>query len=106
VFGWRHTLNERPDRSTAKFYTTYAMAHIVGAALVLASVDLVNLAIDVEVMNALLLPIVLGLLLMLEAKALPAQWRMRGLRKYSTWSMCLLVIAFGLYMAPRTLGLI
>jgi Mn2+/Fe2+ NRAMP family transporter len=106
VFGWRHTLNERPDRSTAKFYITYALAHVVGAALVLASVDLVNLAIDVEVMNALLLPIVLGLLLMLEAKALPPQWRMRGLRKYSTWGMCLLVIAFGLYMVPRTLGLI
>jgi len=106
VFGWRHTLNERPNRSTAKFYITYALAHIVGAALVLASVDLVNLAIDVEVMNALLLPIVLGLLLVLEAKALPPQWRMRGLRKYSTWGMCLLVIAFGLYMVPRTMCLI
>jgi len=106
VFGWRHTLNKRPDRSTAKFYSTYALAHIVGAALVLASVDLVNLAVDVEVMNALLLPIVLGLLLVLEVKALPPQWRMRGLRKYSTWGMCLVVIAFGLYMAPRTLGLI
>jgi hypothetical protein len=41
---------------------------------------------------------------MLEAKALPPEWRMRGLRKYSTWGMCLLVIAFGLYMVPRTLG--
>jgi Mn2+/Fe2+ NRAMP family transporter len=106
VFGWKHTLNERPDRSTAKFYITYALTHIVGAALVLASVDLVHLAIDVEVMNALLLPIVLGLLLVLEAKALPPQWRMRGVHKYSTWAMCLLVIAFGLYMVPRTLGLI
>jgi Mn2+/Fe2+ NRAMP family transporter len=104
VFGWRHTLNERPDRSTAKFYITYALAHLVGAALVLASVNLVNLAIDVEIMNALLLPIVLGLLLVLEAKALPPQWRMRGLRKYSTWGMSLLVITFGLYMVPRTLG--
>ena len=84
VFGWKHTLNERPDRSTAKFYITYALTHIVGAALVLASVDLVHLAIDVEVMNALLLPIVLGLLLVLEAKALPPQWRMRGVHKYST----------------------
>ena len=104
VFGWRHTLNERPGRSTAKFYIAYALAHIIGAALVLASINLVNLAINIEVMNALLLPIVLGLLLMLEAKALPAEWRMRGLRKYSTWGMCLLVIGFGLYMVPRTLG--
>ncbi|OBJ16211.1 hypothetical protein A5623_18875 [Mycobacterium colombiense] len=52
------------------------LAHIVGAVVVLASVDLVNLAVDVEVMNALLLPIVLGLLLALEARALPEQWRM------------------------------
>lgn len=52
------------------------LAHIVGAVLVLASVDLVNLAVDVEVTNALLLPIVLGLLLRLEARALPEQWRM------------------------------
>jgi Mn2+/Fe2+ NRAMP family transporter len=68
VFGWRHILNERPNRSSAKFYTTYALAHIAGATLVLASVDLVRLSIDVEVMNALLLSVVLGLLLMLEAK--------------------------------------
>jgi Mn2+/Fe2+ NRAMP family transporter len=104
VFGWRHTLNERPNRATAKFYITYALAHVIGAALVLASVDLVDLAVDVEVMNALLLPVVLGLLLALEAQALPAQWRMRGLRKYTTRALCLLVIAFGLYMIPQALG--
>lgn len=104
VFKWRHTLNERPNRETAKFYLTYALAHIVGAILVLASVDLVNLALDVEVMNALLLPIVLGLLLALEAKALPEQWRMRGAHKYVTWALCLVVMAFGLYMVPQTLG--
>jgi Mn2+/Fe2+ NRAMP family transporter len=104
VFGWRHTLNERPGRSTAKFYIIYALTLIAGAALVLASVDLVRLSIVVEVMNALLLPIVLGLLLMIEAKALPAQWRMHGMRKYSTWALCLLVIGFGLYMVPRTLS--
>jgi len=104
TFGWRHTLNERPNRATAKFYMTYALAHIVGAALVLASVDLVDLAVDVEVMNALLLPVVLGLLLALEARALPAQWRMRGLRKYITWALCLVVILFGLYMIPQSIG--
>ncbi|MCW2655293.1 MAG: hypothetical protein QOE41_4102 [Mycobacterium sp.] len=104
VFGWQHSLNQRPSRATAKFYLTYALTHLVGAALVLASVNLVNLAVDVEVMNALLLPIVLGLLLALEAKALPPQWRMQGMRKYSTWILCALVIAFGLYMVPHTLG--
>ncbi len=104
VFGWRHTLNQRPNRATAKFYTTYALAHIIGAVLVLGSVDLVNLAVDVEVMNALLLPIVLGLLLVLEAHTLPEEWRMRGVRKYITRTLCLFVIAFGLYMVPQALG--
>ncbi len=104
VFGWRHTLNERPNRATAKFYVTYALAHVVGAVLVLGSVDLVNLAVDVEVMNALLLPIVLGLLLALEARALPEQWRMRGLHKYTTRALCLVVMGFGVYMVPQALG--
>ncbi|MGV0038304.1 NRAMP family divalent metal transporter [Mycobacterium colombiense] len=105
VFGWKHTLNERPNRATAKFYLTYGLAHIVGAVLVLASVDLVNLAVDVEVMNALLLPIVLGLLLALEARALPEQWRMRGLHKHLTRALCFVTIGFGLYMVPQALGL-
>ncbi|MCV7101108.1 NRAMP family divalent metal transporter [Mycobacterium palustre] len=104
VFGWQHTLNQRPNRATAKFYVTYALAHLVGAALVLASVDLVNLAVDVEVMNALLLPIVLGLLLALEARALPEEWRMRGPHKYVARALCLVVMGFGLYMVPQALG--
>ena len=45
---------------------------------VLASVDLVRHSADVEVMNALLLPVVLGFLITLEARALPPRWRMRG----------------------------
>jgi Mn2+/Fe2+ NRAMP family transporter len=103
VFGWKHTLNERPSRQTAKFYITYALAHIAGAILVLTSVDLVGLSVDVMVMNAMLLPIVLGFLLALEVKVLPEQWRMRGARKYLTWAFCLLVMGFGLYMIPATL---
>lgn len=82
-----------------------SLAHVLGAVLVLTSLDLVSLAVDVEVMNALLLPIVLGFLLALEAKALPAQWQMRGWHKRTTWFLCLLVIAFGLYMIPKTLGI-
>jgi Mn2+/Fe2+ NRAMP family transporter len=103
VFGWEHTLNERPDRRTARFYLTYALAHIIGAGLVLTSLNLISLAVDVEVMNALLLPIVLGFLLALEARALPPTQRMRGWRRYTTWLMCLLVIGFGLYMLPALL---
>ena len=106
IFGWDHSLNERPNRKNAKFYLTYALAHILGAVFVLRqSINLVGLSVDVEVMNALLLPIVLGFLLALEAKALPLQWRMRGWPKYTTWILCLVVMGFGLYMIPSALGI-
>jgi Mn2+/Fe2+ NRAMP family transporter len=104
VLGWRHSLNERLSRKNAKFYVTYALAHIAGAAIVLASFDLVSLAVDVEVMNALLLPIVLGFLLLLERKALPPEHRMRGAYRVVCTTLCVIVIGFGLYMVPTTLG--
>jgi Mn2+/Fe2+ NRAMP family transporter len=104
VFGWTHTLNERPDRKTAKFYITYGLAHVLGAVVVLLSLNLVNLVIDVEVMNALLLPIVLGFLLALEARALPSDYRMHGARRVIATGLCLGVTGFGLFMAPVTLG--
>ncbi len=104
VLGWRHSLNERINRKNAKFYLVYAFAHIIGAVLVLASVDLISLAVDVEVMNALLLPIVLGFLLVLERKALPPTARMRGAYRFACTGLCLVVIGFGLYMVPATLG--
>jgi Mn2+/Fe2+ NRAMP family transporter len=104
VFGWTHTLNERPDRKTAKFYITYGLAHVLGAVVVLLSLNLVNLVIDVEVMNALLLPIVLGFLLALEARVLPSDYRMHGARRVIVTGLCLGAIGFGLFMVPVTLG--
>ena len=104
VLGWKHSLNERPNRSNAKFYLVYCAAHVVGAILVLASVNLVRLAIDVEVLNALMLPVVLGFLLLLERKALPDEHRMHGTYRAVVTGLCLVVIGFGLYMIPATLG--
>lgn len=105
VLGWKHSLNERLNRKNAGFYTMYALAHIIGAVLVLANVGLVNLAIDVEVMNALLLPIVLGFLLALEATVLPKRYRMKGLYKWIVTALCVVVMLFGLYMVGPTIGL-
>lgn len=104
VLGWKHSLNDRINRRNAKFYITYGLAHVAGAALVLASVDLVGLAVDCEVMNALLLPLVLGFLLALEAKCLPREHRMRGVYRFVLTTLCLIVMCFGLYMIPNTLG--
>ena len=104
VLGWRHSLNERVSRNNAKFFVVYGLAHLLGAILVLASVNLVNLAVDVEVLNAMLLPIVLGLLLALEARALPPEHRMRGSYRIVCTGLCLVVMAFGVSMVPRALG--
>jgi hypothetical protein len=80
------------------------MAHVLGAVIVMMSMNLINLVIDVEVMNTLLLPIVLGLLLALEARALPNEQRMHGSRRLLTTSLCLIVMVFGLVLVPTTLG--
>lgn len=105
VLGWDHSLNERLNKKNVGFYTMYALAHIIGAVLVLANVGLVSLAITVEVMNALLLPIVLGFLLVLEAKALPDKYRMHGFYKWLVTFLCLAVMLFGLYMIGPVLGI-
>jgi Mn2+/Fe2+ NRAMP family transporter len=105
TFGWRHSLNQRPGRKTAGFYLTFVLVNAAGATVVLASNHLISLAIDVEVMNALLLPIVLGFLLVLESTALPPGHRMRGWYRYATWALCLAVIGFALYLIPATLHL-
>ncbi|CAB1127675.1 NRAMP family metal ion transporter [Candidatus Hydrogenisulfobacillus filiaventi] len=98
AFGFKHSLNHRL-REAPLFYGLYTLAHLAGAVLVIASIDLVQLTVDVEVMNAILLPVVLGFLLALEARALPPAYRMRGAYRWTVWSLAGLVMAFGVYMA-------
>jgi Mn2+/Fe2+ NRAMP family transporter len=102
VFGWRHSLND-PLPHARKFYWLYAVAVVGGGFLVLCTRNLVNLAVDVEIMNAMLLPIVLGFLLLLEAKALPSADRMRGLHRLWVWGSAVLVSGLGLYIFAATL---
>jgi Mn2+/Fe2+ NRAMP family transporter len=94
VLGWKHSLNDSPARA-AGFYGLAIAGAAAGAALVVLAPNLVNLSIDVEVMNACLLPVVLGFLLLLERRALPAELRMRGVRRVTTYALTTLVIAFG-----------
>jgi len=60
------------------FYGVYAACVIGGAAVVGVWPDLVALNVGVQVMNALLLPVVLGFLIALARRALPPPWRLRG----------------------------
>lgn len=103
VLNWKHSLNEPFNRKTAGFYTIYTLAHVVGAVLVLANFELINMA--VEVMNALLLPIVLGFLLILEAKVMPKQYQMKGVYKWVVTVLCIIVMIFGIYMIGPVIGI-
>jgi NRAMP (natural resistance-associated macrophage protein)-like metal ion transporter len=102
VLGWRHSLNESPRRAYG-FYGLAVLATLGGALLVIIDPDLVNLSVAVEVMNACLLPIVLGFLLLLERRALPAELRTRGWWRAITYVLSAAVIALGLYTAVQTI---
>jgi Mn2+/Fe2+ NRAMP family transporter len=77
VSGYRHSLENHPQ-DAPWFYAIYTLAVIVGALAVIFIPNLVTLSLGVEVMNALLLPLVLGFLIALAIKALPAKHRLRG----------------------------
>src|SRR5271166_4582042 len=76
VLGARHKLEDEP-REAPWFYGSYALALVVCAVVVGSGVNLVSLSVGVQVMNALLLPIVLGFLFLL-ARRLPAPYRLSG----------------------------
>lgn len=102
VLGWRHSLNDSPRRATG-FYVLAVVATLAGAVTVLVTPDLVGLSLDVEVMNAALLPVVVGFLLLLERHALPPEHRMRGARRATTYVLTGLVIALGLFTVVQVL---
>ncbi len=55
-------------------------------------------------LNACLLPVVLGFLLALERRALPPEVRMRGARRAVTYALAGAVIAVGLYAGLATVA--
>ena len=96
VAGYKHSLEHRPLEAPW-FYAVYTLAVIGGAILVLVVPDLVRLNIAVEVMNALMLPIVLGFLIALGVKALPPAYRLRGWYLALTATLAFITAALGVY---------
>jgi Mn2+/Fe2+ NRAMP family transporter len=89
-------------RQAKGFYSAFILANVVGAGVVLFGVSPVRITLDIEVLNALVLPLVLGFLLLLERTALPPRFRMKGIRMVVTWTMVMIVVAFGLFMCYDT----
>ncbi len=77
VAGYRRSLEYKPFEARW-FYGVYAACVITGAVLVTVWPNLVALNVAVQVMNALLLPLVLGFLIALAVYSLPEQHRLRG----------------------------
>lgn len=77
VLGVRHSLAHHP-RQAPWFYGSMTTMLVAGGTVVASGVDLVNLSIAAGVLNALLLPLVLGFLFCLARVALPEPWRLRG----------------------------
>lgn len=100
--GYKRSLEHTP-RQAPWFYGVYALAVVGAAALVARVTDLVALNVAVEVMNALLLPLVLGLLVYLAARVLPAPHRLRGVQLHTAVIVCTLTSAIGVWCGLSSL---
>ena len=97
VLGLKHSLEYAP-REAPWFYGFYTAALLAGGVLVASGVNLINLSVGVQVMNALLLPIVLGFLFLL-ARRLPEPYRLSRGYAFIVASVILLTAGFGVYAA-------
>lgn len=96
VTGYRRSLGDGVKQAPW-FYLVYGAVLAVGAAVVMSGVDLIDINIFVQVMNALLLPIVLGFLVLLSQKALPEPYRLKGCYAVAVWAVTGVVCALGVF---------
>ena len=96
VTGYRHSLEHHPLEAPW-FYGIYAAAVIGGAMIVDLVPDLVALNVGVEVMNALMLPLVLGFLVSLAFKALPPEHRLSGPYAWAVIAVSVVTAGLGVY---------
>jgi Mn2+/Fe2+ NRAMP family transporter len=100
VMGYQHSLERRPWEAPW-FYLVYSAGVIGGAILVATVPNLVSLSIAVQVMNALMLPLVLGFLVALAIKALPPEHRLRGVYLWVVVVTAILTTGLGVFGALR-----
>jgi NRAMP (natural resistance-associated macrophage protein)-like metal ion transporter len=105
VTGYRRSLEYRPFE-VRWFYGVYAACVIGGAVVVAVWPDLVSLNVGVQVMNALMLPLVLGFLIALAMKALPRAHRLRGWYLWVVLIVSVLTCALGVFGGFSGAGLL
>jgi Mn2+/Fe2+ NRAMP family transporter len=95
VTGYKRSLEYRP-REAPWFYGIFTVLLILSAVLVASGVPLVQLSVAVEVLNALLLPIILGFLFLLARRALPPPYRLQGWYAWLVGIAIFVTAGFGL----------
>ncbi|HED13626.1 MAG TPA: divalent metal cation transporter [Gammaproteobacteria bacterium] len=98
VSGYKRSLEHQPDKAPW-FYIVYTAMLLIGGGMVVSGVNLVNLSVAVQVMNAALLPIVLGFLYLLALKALPKQHRLQGGYSVVVGMVVAITSTLGMYAA-------
>ncbi len=105
VTGYRHSLEYRPLQARW-FYGVYAASVAAGCLTVGLWPNLVSLNVGVQVMNALLLPLVLGFLIALACRALPAAQRLRGIYLWVVLVVATVTCALGVFGGFSGAGLL
>ncbi|HEY2048297.1 MAG TPA: divalent metal cation transporter [Caulobacteraceae bacterium] len=105
VTGYKHSLEHRPFEAQW-FYGVYAFCVLAGCVVVRFSPNLVTLNIGVQVMNALLLPVVLGFLIALAIRALPPSVRLRGWYMWVVIAVATATCALGVFGGLQGLGMV
>lgn len=95
LLGVKHSLDHAPTEAPW-FYGIYTVSLIAGGAFVASGVNLVSLSVGVQVMNAMLLPIVLGFLYLL-ARRLPEPYRLTGTYAVVVAVVIIVSAGFGVY---------
>ena len=96
IAGLKRSLELHPF-AAGWFYGVYALCVLGSAFAVWAATDLVWLNIAAQVMNAFLMPLVVGFLVALAARALPEAYRLRGVRLALTVGFCAVVSGLGAF---------
>ena len=96
VAGYRRSLADHPSEAPW-FYGIFTVCLALAGVLVASGADLVKLSVGVQVLNALLLPIVLGFLYALALWALPDGYRLKGPYAVVVGAVVFVTAGFGVY---------
>ncbi len=101
ILGVKCSLDDAP-KEAPWFYGAYTLTLIVCGVVVASGVNLVSLSVGVQVMNALLLPPVLGFLYLL-ARRLPEPYRLQG--AYAKVCAAIIIVSAGVGVYSGISGL-